>query len=185
MTELGLAPAVLGQLTKLCQIAFKCIFFYQRILLLLIPNKHIYKRKWKQYKLVCLVNKGLTTSLLTKWWKEGSPSLYVLILYAACHVVCWLRFPLSVLSFSSVVPFWVVHPQRAQRCATSTAAVLGAVSESLGSSPVQPSSTVCSPAPTPAWQSPLWRGPAAPLQHRLCQDDCIRPVRRFPVKDLP
>ena len=64
--------------------------------------------------------------------------------------------------------------------AAAAAAVLGAASESLHSS-----STVCAPAPAPVWRSPPQQGLAVPLQHRLCQDDCIRPVRRLPVKDLP
>ncbi|KAA8582286.1 hypothetical protein FQN60_009026 [Etheostoma spectabile] len=72
-------------------------------------------------------------------------------------------------------------PRQAQCCSSSVAAVY----ESIHSSHVQPSSTVCDPAPAPVWRSPLQQGLAVPLQHRLCQDDCIRPVRRFPVNDLP
>lgn len=106
----------------------------------------------------------------------------------ACTVCCMPCgvsaevFPICVSAVRSSVLLF----QQAQCCTTNMAAVLGAVvSESLHSSPVQPSSTVCAPAPAPVWQSPPQRGVAVPLQHRLCQDDCIRPVRRFPVNDLP
>lgn len=113
-----------------------------------------------------------------------SPALHLLVLYAACRAVCWLRFPLSTLSHHQCFNLGC-SPQQAQCCNTNMAAVLGAVSESLHSSPVQPSSTVCARAPAPVRQPPTRQGLAVPLQHRLCQDDCIRPVRRFPVNDLP
>lgn len=73
---------------------------------LLIHKKPLYKTKSKRYKRISLVdNEPHPPACRLSDEKEGSPSLNVLILYAACHVLCRLRFPLSA---SSV---WGVHPR--------------------------------------------------------------------------
>lgn len=73
---------------------------------LLIHNKPLYKKKSKRYKPFSLVdNEPHPPACRLSDEKEGNPSLNVLILYAACHVLCRLRFPLSA---SSV---WGVHPR--------------------------------------------------------------------------
>lgn len=87
-------------------------------------------------------------------------------------------FRMSALSF----PQWL---SSAQSCTISTAAVLGAVSVSRHSRIVQASSAARTAATIAQWPSPLRQGLSEPLQLSLCQDDCIRPVRRFPVKDFP
>ncbi len=115
---------------------------------------------------------------------EKTAALVWMCLYCMLHAMCcvgWGSPCQHYLFLSGSVRG--VHPGRPG----AAQAVLGAASESLHSSPIQPSSTVCGPAwtPVPVWRSTPQQGLAVPLQHRLCQDDCIRPVRRFPVSDLP
>lgn len=113
---------------------------------------------------------------------EKMAALVWMCLYCMLHAMCcvgWGSPCQHYLFVSGSVRG--VHPSRPG----AALAVLGAACESLHSSSVQPSSTVCAPALAPVWRSVPQQGLAVPFQHRQCQDDCIRPVRRFPVNDLP